>query len=336
MHIFLTGATGFIGQSLTQALLRRGWAVTALVRDPAGRAARALAAQGVSLVPGDVVDTDRSTLQAALRGHDLVFHNAGWFEIGAPASAHARMRAINVQGTDNVLGAALAAGVPRLVYTSSVAALGDTGGVLADETFERRAPPVTYYEATKTEAHALAVRYQQQGAPLVILSPGQVIGPGDHSPFGHFARLYVRGLMPPASWAPNAIYTVGHVDDVAEAMALGAERGRLGCHYIVGGKPITMRAIMAVWRSQPGGLKPRLWLPRPVAWLNGALAEPVLRLLGQPAFFSREVVTSTYISFRFSSALAERELGAHFRDAEQTWRDTLAAERALARQPRRP
>lgn len=333
MHVLLTGATGFLGQPLTQALLRRGWAVSALVRQPEARAALALAAQGVRLVPGDVVDTERATLRELFRGQDLVFHNAGWYELGVSGGAHARMRAVNVQGTENVLGAAVEADVPHLVYTSSAVALGDTGGVLADETFQRRAPPATFYEATKTEAHALAVRYQQQGAPLIIVSPGQVIGPGDHAPFGQFARLYVRGLMPPAAWAPEGVFTMGYVDDVTEAMALAAERGQPGRHYITAGTPITVRQIIEVWRSQPGGFKPRVWLPRSVAWLNGALAEPVLRLLGQPAFFSREAVSSAYVCFRFSSALAERELGARFRSPEQAWRDTLAAERALARKP---
>jgi nucleoside-diphosphate-sugar epimerase len=120
-----------------------------------------------------------------------------------------------------------------------------------------------------------------------------------------------------------------HVDDVAEAMALGAEHGRPGRTYFVAGGPITMREIMRVWRSMPGGLKPRGWLPRPVARLNGVLAAPLLRLLGQSAFLSPEVVDSSYGSLRYSSALAEQELGARFRSPEQAWRDTLTAERAL-------
>jgi dihydroflavonol-4-reductase len=330
MRVFLTGATGFIGQPLTQALLRRGWEVTALVRQPGGRAAQALAAGGARLVPGDVVETDRSALAAAMRGHDLVFHNAGWFEVGlSGAHARARMRAINIGGTETVLGLAVELGVPRIVYTSSIIVTGDTGDALADESFVRRAPPATFYEQTKTEAHAIARRYQAQGAPLVIVSPGQVIGPGDHAPFGHYARLYVRGVFPGLSWAPDSVFTMVHVDDVAEAMALGAEHGRPGRTYFVAGGPITMREIMRVWRSMPGGLKPRGWLPRPVARLNGVLAAPLLRLLGQSAFLSPEVVDSSYGSLRYSSALAEQELGARFRSPEQAWRDTLTAERAL-------
>jgi dihydroflavonol-4-reductase len=249
--------------------------------------------------------------------------------MGISGGARPRMRAINVGTTETVLGLAAELGVPRLVYTSSTIAVGDTGGLLADESFARRAPPVTFYEHTKTEAHAVARRYQAQGAPLVIVSPGTVIGPGDHAPFGQFARLYVRGLFPGLAWAPDGVYTMAHVDDVAEAMALGAERGRPGCTYFVAGSPISMREIMRVWRSTPGGLKPRGWLPRPVARLNGSLAAPLLRLFGQPAFLSPEAVDSSHASLRFNSALAEHELGARFRSPEQAWRDTLTAERAL-------
>jgi dihydroflavonol-4-reductase len=329
MNVFLTGATGFIGQPLTRALLRRGWQITALVRRPDSPAAQALAAEGVRLVAGDVVDTDRAALKAAMQGHDLVFHNAGWYEIGVSGAAQARMWAVNVQGTENILGLAVELGVPRVVYTSSAIVLGDTGDVLADESFTRRAKPATFYEHSKTEAHAVALRYQAQGAPLIIVSPGFVIGPGDPAPFGHFARLYVRGLFPPAPWARESCFTIGHVDDVAEAMALAAERGRAGATYLVAGTPITMPAIMDTWRPLPGGFKQRFWMPRRLAWLTGLLAEPVLRLMGHTAFISREVVQGSHGKMRVSSALAEKELGARFRSAEQAWRDTLTAERAL-------
>jgi hypothetical protein len=91
-----------------------------------------------------------------------------------------------------------------------------------------------------------------------------------------------------------------------------------------------MRDILAIWSRTPGGLKPRFWLPRPLALLNGAIAEPLLRLLGQPAFFSRESVRATYANYRYSTAKAEQELGARFRGMEQLWQETLAAERAMA------
>ncbi len=331
MRVFVTGATGFLGQPLTWAMLRRGWELTALVRRTDTTPVRLLRQAGVKLVMGDLVTSERGLLREAMRGADLVFHNAGWYELGLPAKDRPAMRAVNVEATDTLLSLARQQDVRKIVFTSSTTALGDTAGALADESFERAAPALSYYEETKTEAHALALSYQKRGTPLVIVCPAQVIGPGDQSPFGYFARLYVRGRMPPAAWAPDAIYTMAHVDDVAEGMALAAEKGQPGQTYILGGASLSMRALMETWKQTPGGIKPFIWLPRPLASFTGLVAGPLLRGLGQRAFLSLEVINSSYVSFRYSSARAERELGAHFRPAEQAWRDTLAAERAAWR-----
>jgi dihydroflavonol-4-reductase len=132
-------------------------------------------------------------------------------------------------------------------------------------------------------------------------------------------------------WAPDATYSMAHVDDVAEAMALAAEKGRPGRIYFLSGSTISMRALIDTWKQTPGGLKPFIWLPRPLASLTGLAAAPVLRAAGQRAFLSTEVVRASYVSYRFSAARAEAELGAHFRPAAQAWRDTLEAERAARR-----
>jgi dihydroflavonol-4-reductase len=319
VKVFLTGGTGFIGTQLTKALVRRGWQVAVLSRSGASPIPEAVG------VKGDVVD--RESMRAAMAGADLVFHNAGWYEIGLPASARSKMQRINVQGTENVLSLAVELKIPRIVYTSTTNAIGDTGGETADESFARRAKPITTYESTKTEAHAVARRYQAQGAPLIVVCPAQVIGPGDHSSFGNFARLYVRGLLPPVVWAPEGTFTFVHVDDVAEGMALAAEKGRPGETYFLGAGALTVRELMPVWKQAVGGIPPFIFLPRPVAVMQGMLVEPVLRRLGLPAFISREVVEGSFACYRYSSAKAERELGWKARGAAQAWVDTLRAEK---------
>src|SRR5207248_1272469 len=146
-----------------------------------------------------------------------------------------------------------------------------------------------------------------------------------------FARLYVRGLLPPMVWAPEAVYSMVHVEDVAEAMVLAAEKAQPGHTYFLSGSAISMREMIEVWKDTPGGLKPFIWLPKSLARLSGLLAAPLLRAFGQRAFLSREVVDASYARYRFSSARAEGELGAHFRPVVQAWRDTLEAERAARR-----
>ncbi len=319
MKVFLTGGTGFIGAPLTRALLQRGWDVTLLTHstESASNDARA--------VKGDVMDQD--SMRAAMSGADVVIHNAGWYELGIAPSARAKMQAVNVGGTESVLSLAVELKIPKIVYTSSTTALGDTGGAAADESFARLSPPNTFYEQTKAEAHALALNYQKQGAPLIIVCPAQAVGKGDHSPFGYFARLYVRSLLPPVIWAPEAAFTFAHVDDVAEGIALAAEKGRAGEIYFLAGETIVNRQLVQLWKKAVGGIPPFIWLPKPLALAQGALVEPILRLLGVPAFISREVVASSFVSFRYSSEKAKRELGWKPRGAEQAWTDTLRAEK---------
>jgi nucleoside-diphosphate-sugar epimerase len=110
--------------------------------------------------------------------------------------AKQRMHAINVGGTENVLSLAQELNVPRTVYVSSIVAFGETGRQQRDETFERQVPCTYAYEQSKTDAHVVARHYQQRGLPLIIVMPGQVIGPNDHSVWGYFARLYINHFCP--------------------------------------------------------------------------------------------------------------------------------------------
>jgi dihydroflavonol-4-reductase len=331
MHVLLTGATGFIGRLLTARLLARGWAVTALVRRPEGAEAQTLAAMGADLARGDV--TDQASMIEPIRSATMVVHNAGWYEIGVSDAAREQMRRINVDGTHNTLGMAVALGVPRIVYTSSVVAFGDTGGELADERFVRRAPPATYYEQTKAEAHAIATGLAARGAPIITVCPSQVIGPGDHSAWGEFQRLWVRGLFPGVAWGAGFYHANTHVDDIAEGIALACERGRPGETYLLAGEILTVREVFTIWGRHPGGLKPFLWLPAPAARLMSAPSEPVLRALGKTAFISRESVSGICTHLRYSGARAVRELGWSYRPQARAWAETLAAELAAVKAP---
>ncbi len=328
MKIFLTGATGFIGRQLTKVLVARGWEVTALVRRPEAAEARAVAALGARLVPGDV--TRRESMREPMRGADAVVHNAGWYEFGITEAARAAMRAINVDGTENTLGLARELGIPRILHVSTILAFGPTGGDVADETFCRRKPPATCYEQTKTEAHEIALRLQREGAPVTVVCPAGVIGPGDHSSLGVFARLYVRGLMPPFVFAPDGSRAHIHVEDLAEGIALTVEKGRPGECYILSGGNLRHRETFALWTTTPGGFRTFVYLPRPLAWLMCAAAEPLERLMGWPLALSRELAVTAFENWDFSAAKAERELGARFRPVRQAWLDTLEAERKPA------
>lgn len=232
---------------------------------------------------------------------------------------------VNVDGVENALTLATEYGVLKTIYTSTTTAFGDTGGEMVDETFTRRSSPLSYYEHTKHEAHIRALRHQSSGEPLVIACPAQVMGPGDHSPFGYYSRLFVRGLLP-MGWAPEGTFTFGHVEDVAEGLLLAGERGQPGEIYFLAGHVQTTREMMQVWSQTTGRRPPSIWLPRSLAITQSIFTAPLLRAFGQPAFISPEVVRSSFVSFRYRSDKAIEQLGASFRSVEQAWEETLLEE----------
>jgi dihydroflavonol-4-reductase len=328
MNVFLTGGTGFIGRQLTRCLLGRGWGVVALVRNPDAPQARALAGTGVRCARGDV--TDRESMRAAMTGADVVIHNAAWFEVGVDRAARTRMHAINVTGTDNVLGLAQELGIPRTVYVSTTLCYGASGAGPCDETYRRRTPYRSWYEQTKAEAHELALGYVERGLPLVIVCPNQVVGANDHSALAHFLRLYLIGLLPPVAWAPDIPGSFVHVDDVAEGIVLAAQRGRIGETYLLAGESISRRDYVAMWAEHPGGLKVRFWIPSWLAWLTFAPLEPLQRTVGLTAFMSRETVAAS-VPLNYSAAKAMRELGWSHLPARAMWQRVIQEEMQLLR-----
>ena len=324
MKVFLTGGTGFIGQPLTKSLLKRGWSVTALVRKPESPQAQTLSKMGAQLVTGDV--TDRESMRAAMYGAEIVVHNAGRYEFGMDSAEKQRMHMVNVDGTENVLSLAHEFSVPRTIYVSTVQAFGETGTQLRDETFTRQVPCRTTYEQTKTDAHEVARQYQLRGLPLIIVCPHQVIGPNDHSPFGWLLRLYINRVLPPMAWSPNSRFCCVEVNDLAEGIALAAEKGRIGETYLLCGELQSIREIFDYWSKKPGAFFPRIWLPAGLASALFAPLEPLQRMLGLPAFMSRETVRAAATNWNYSSEKAKRELGWTHCTAEAMWFSTIDGE----------
>lgn len=273
MKVFVTGGTGFIGRHLIDHLLAQGDDVTALVRT--FERARSMP-RAVRTIPGDVLKPE--TLRAGLRGVDVVFHLAAVRALGARVTEPERMRRINVEATRHILELAAEAGVPRIVYTSDARVLGAAS---ADE---------SNYVQTKRQAHTeVAHALQQHGAPLIIVCPGPVYGPGDASPLGRLLRGHVRRRLPILLGADRT-QTWGYVADVAAAHRLTAEKGHLGQTYTFAGPQHSFQEFFATCAQITGLPAPHVWLPLKV---NGSTArvlnrfaplwaEAVRYLAGQP------------------------------------------------------
>lgn len=335
MRVFLTGATGFIGQALVRAMHKRGWHISALVRDTQGTSAQWLQQKGVSLVAGDV--TQPNGLVQAMRGFDVVLHNAGVYEFGLDKASVERMFQVNVKGTENILGAALEAGVPRSFHVSSTMALGPSGyapnsATMFDETKTHSGAYLTSYERSKVEAHLVALAYRKRGLALNILMPNAVAGINDHSIWGYFLRLHLLHAMVPMAFSKDMVISHVEVNALAEGMCLAIEKAAVGNDYLFAGEPVTLRELFQKFNRFPGGFKVRLWLPRWFMRPQMALLEPLQRWLGLPAFLSRDTVDGSKGHFYYSSAKARRDLGWGHPAPDVMWNSIVHGERALMKQ----
>lgn len=298
----MTGATGFIGGRLVRRLVA-DHEVRALVRTPA-KAAH-LEELGVELHPGDL--TDAASLAAGIEGCDAVVHGAAFYELGPIDRAF--MTQVNVDGTRAVMEAALEAGVGPVVYISSIAALGDTGGAPATEDHEHGPDFPSHYERTKYEAHQIAREYREKGLGVRQVMPGVVYGPDDPSAIMGYFRDFVRRRLP-ARVGEDTVQSFVHVEDVADGIVRVLTDGEDGEEYLLAGFPHSFREVNALLELLTGVRPPRLRMPLALARLYARLSEGFGHLLGRKVLVTREgVETMADLCYMFDSAKAIDELG---------------------------
>jgi len=326
MKVFVTGGTGFIGGHVVRMLLGRGDEVTALVRSPAKGSA--LRHQGAELVEGDL--SDRTVIAEAMQGCNAAIHGAAVYEVGIPVSQRAAMREANVVGTENVLGAALDAGLGKVVYISTIAAFGNTHGEVVDETYEHPAESFnSYYEETKYEAHQTAKALIADGLPCVMVQPGGVYGPDDHSAVGKQIIDSASGRMPLVPFPKFGLDMV-HVEDVATGVLLALDRGEIGESYVLGGELTTMRGLMDTVAKVTGKREPRGNIPTGLLKAIAPAGPLLAKLMGQPPNMRELISSSDGVTFWASSDKAKAKLGYAPRPLEAGLRETLEAEGKLA------
>ncbi len=308
VRVFVTGATGFVMGAVVRALRARGDAVTALVRDPSR--APSLAALGCELVAGDVVHPTAAIPD--LHRADALVHGAAIYEIGVTAMRRRAMEETNVTGTRRMLDAARAAGTARIVYVSTIAAFGNTHGAVVAEGYRPTSPPTSAYEDTKRRAHDIALDTARSGAPIVIVQPGQVYGPNDHSAVGANFRALAEGRLRYRAFEDLGLNLV-HVDDLADGIVRALDRGQTGESYVLGGEIATLGdAYRAVAKATGRGL-PRLVVPPAIVRAAGRLVPSM-----------REVVSSADgVTFWATDAKARAALGTTPRDLMTGMRDTF-------------
>lgn len=318
-QILVTGATGFVGGALARALAARGIAPRLLVRansDPTN----------IARIPGERVVgdlTDTASLERAVAGCRQVFHIAADYRIWVPDPA-AMLRA-NIDGSVALVRAAQAAGVERIVYCSSVAALGLTGTDLAadENTPVDESRIVGTYKLSKFRAEQAILTLARQGAPVVIVNPSMPVGPGDvkPTPTGRLIRDAARGKIPAFV---NTGMNVVHVDDVAQGHLLAMERGAIGEKYILGGDNLSLRSLLGLIAELSGRRPPKIALPRAPLFPLAALAELFGRLSGHEPMLTLDALRMSRKKMYFSSERARHDLGYAPRPVREAIGDALA------------
>ncbi|GAC1341757.1 MAG: NAD-dependent epimerase/dehydratase family protein [Acetobacteraceae bacterium] len=326
----VTGATGFVGSAVARALLARGHALRLLVRPGADH--RNIADLPAELVEGDL--REPASLAAAVAGCTYLVHVAADYRLWVPDPAD--MLQTNVDGTRALLRAARDAGVRRIVYCSSVAALGLVGDGTpgTEETPVHEAAVVGAYKRSKYLAEQ-AVRQMaaDEGVPAVIVNPSTPIGPRDikPTPTGKMVLDAASGRMP--AYVETGLNVV-HVDDVGLGHALALERGEVGHSYILGGTDLGMAEILAIIDDIMGrGAKRRARLPHGALWPLALGMEGAARTLRIQPLVTREMLAMARKRMFFSSAKAQAKLGYAPRPARQALADAIAWFRAEGRLP---
>jgi dihydroflavonol-4-reductase len=317
--VLVAGASGFVGSHITRLLVARGRKVRILLRRTSNR--RAFEGLPLEIVTGDVLEPE--TLRAAMEGCQTVFYSVVdprfWLTDQTPIWRN------NVDGLVNAMDAALAAGIERFVFTSTMGTLGlnPNGPVTEDIPFNwaDKAPP---YIMARLEAEKWLLHYaREKGLPGIALCVANTYGPEDHQPTPHNGMLWQI-----ASGRMKAAIDVGQptvdIRDVAEAALLAEANGRPGERYIIAGEYVSNRRFFSMAAAERGHPAPRLISYRAAYAITWA-TERWMRLRGKTDFMAR--TDGLYLSNVFremDTGKARRELGWRPRPLKETVRDAVA------------
>ena len=312
----VTGASGFVGSAVARHLAAEGISLRLTVRSDSKR--DNLEGLKAEIVVADM--RDDAAMAKAARGARWLFHVAADYRLWAKDPEEIVRN--NLEGTRAVMQAALAAGVERVVYTSSVATLKPhDDGTPADETSRHTVDTaIGAYKRSKLVAERLVERLvRDEGLPAVIVNPSTPIGPRDikPTPTGRVIVEAARGGIP--AFVDTGLNIV-HVDDVAAGHILALKQGRIGESYVLGGEDVSFRAMVGEVARLTGRRPPTVGLPRGPLFPLAYAAEAVARFTGKEPFITADALKMAKYKMFFSSAKAVRELGYSARP----WREAIA------------
>ena len=314
--ILVTGATGFLGSVLVRQLLAEDASVRILRRATSALDLLGDAADHVEHAIGDI--TDAASVDEAMRGVDAVYHTAAFVGFGGASDAD-QLHAVNVVGTANVVDAALAEGVGRLVQTSSQAAFGRPEkaiGVIDETSVWVPSKVNTAYARSKHQGELEVHRGIAEGLDAVIVNPATIFGPGRPGENTMEIVDKVRNGSMPA--APAGGTNVVDVEDVAAGHRAAMARGATGERYFLGSENLRWKAIFDTLADAFGVRGPRIVLPPTLALLAGSLSEVAGTVTRSRPALTRETARISGQFYRYDNTKAQEELGVTFRPFRAT------------------
>ena len=319
MRLFLTGATGFVGAHVAQMAAAQGAELRLLTRTTSKTGNLP---SGADVVVGDLREPEK--FASALAGCDALIHVAADYRLWVPDPAE--MYKANVEGTRTLLRLAREAGVPRVVYTSSVATMGfkKDGTVVDEETAVSEADMIGHYKRSKWMAEQVAIEAARAGQQVIILNPTTPIGSLDTkpTPTGRIVVDFLNGNFP--AYVDTGLNLVD-VDEIARMHLVALERGRPGERYILGGENLTLKQILDRLAAISGLKSPTMKVPHAAAMAFAFFDETLTgKMMGKEPRATVEAVRMGRKMMFASSAKAERELGLKVMSVEGALRAACA------------
>ena len=311
--ILVTGGSGFIGRALVRQLL----ATDVEVRVPSRKPDRfpGLSSAGATLVETDLGDRDACV--EVMRGVDEVYHLAGW--ISTRKADRKQVFASNLTTTENLLHAIAAEKPRKVVYLASIFALAGASREPATEEspYNLAHWDISYFRA-KREAELMVANAVADGAPIVSVYPTFCLGPGDDGESS--AGVLLEYLRAPAGVYVSGGVNVVHVDDAANGLVLGMEKGAVGRQYLVGGDNVGWRDLHGMAATLAGVRRPRFRMPGGIVRTFGAAAERLAPKLGLDRGGTQ--ILSDY--WYYDDSRAREELGYTSRPLKETVTESIA------------
>lgn len=320
--IFVTGGTGFLGRHLIATLCRAGFQMKVLTRDP-DKNDWLRRYPVVEIIAGDL--TDRDVLREAVPGCRYIIHAGGHFRFWGDETPFMET---NARGTENIMAAALTAGVERVIHISSVAVIGQPDPTsIIDETYPPH--PVDPYQRSKLEGERIAMRYfYDHQLPVVILRPGAFYGPlGEYA----FNRLFFRDPMRGIIMQINGGHYINfpaYIQDVAQGIVLALEHARLGEIYNICGDWISHKDAFDIICEEANLHWPRPPIPGWMGIAASRVLEGIAKITGREPFWPINLRSYVYNNWRVSNEKARQELGFEPTSFREGARRTIAWYRA--------